>query len=139
MPDDWSRSGEGHSLAPGRRGRGADYLIYHLHNESSISADDVWHLDCAPRGHHPAGHPVVCAFEALATYGCELSGEGASSGMYDHSIGWEDDVRDGDGNSDKFMAKSGASSGTQADAAATTVPNASGYAAVPASGLANIG
>ena len=68
LPNNWSRRGEGRSLAPGRRGAGADYLFYNPHNERAISYEDAYYLFRAPRARMPVGHPVGWDYEALALF-----------------------------------------------------------------------
>lgn len=73
MPTSWSSRGEGRSLAPGRRDRGADYLFSNPHNERTISHDEAWDLVRAPRPRLPNGHPVGWDYGAIDFFVRELT------------------------------------------------------------------
>lgn len=67
LPASWLRRGEGRSLAPGRRCRGADYMFYNLHVERAIGYDEAYLLS-APRARLPVSHSTVWHFHALGVF-----------------------------------------------------------------------
>lgn len=123
LPDDWSRRGEGHSMAPGRRGSGADYMFYNPHKQPALAVNEVCLLVRAPRARLPAEHPVSWDFEALARFECELDVEvGVGSGIHDHVIGWDGKVPVDD---DNIMAERNEGSGQNGNTAAVTASHMS--------------
>lgn len=58
LPDDWSRRGEGRSLAPGWCHCDSNYLFYNQQNEREFSYNEDWRLVRTPRARLPAGHRV---------------------------------------------------------------------------------
>lgn len=74
LPDDWSRQGKGRSLAPGRLGRGADYMFYNPHIERALTENEAWHMVRPPSALLTAGHPVGWDFESLAQFERALDG-----------------------------------------------------------------